>query len=193
MGLSLPPDGQTRGGQGIADHLFHGAGVVGITGDGGGIGRRLADFAQLRPGGEVARDDDDQPVAFGREGALDRRRQPVTTIGADRAPTAAEGHGGSFGGQPLGVIGDVLLVDGGSAKGIVGRSSDGAHDAVGAFAHQPLVGTIDQHRCDRVPGIVEEAIDLTAGKFHDETLGVRGRAGAGITACRGWFSGRSRS
>ena len=192
MGLCLPPDGQAGRRQGLADDLLHGAGVVGIAGKDGGVGRPFAHLAQFRPGREIARDDDDQSVAFGRKGAFDRYRQPVTAVDTDRPAAAAESHCGPFGGQAFVVVGHILLVEGGGAEGVVGRSCDGAHDAVGAFTHQALVGAINQHRRDRVPGIVEEAVDLAAGKFHDGTLGVRGRAEAGITVCRGWISGRSR-
>ena len=155
-------------GQAVADHRGEVARAVGIAADRGGPRRVVEHAAQRRAAGEFAGLGHDERIArHVVEKAGEEPRQPVRGVAHPHHPAPADqaelrrfvGEARRIGGERgAGQIGD--------AERVAQIRADGAREGVGALAHQPGIGAVEQHRADFRVGALQKRLDPRRGELH---------------------------
>ena len=172
----LRRDAQTRQPQFVVDQFGQIALAVGIAGNRDRGFGALAGLAQRRFRPELSGLDDDAAILDRRIGQRIDAAGKVARAGADANRAAAteqrDGHG--FLDQPRRLGGEFVAGKAHQRKRVVGVVDRGGNQRVGALAHQPGVGTIEQDdRSSRIgPG--EIRIDFPAAQRHHQGKPVNG-------------------
>ena len=153
---------------GLPDHRGEIARTVGIAADRDGIGRIVEDAAQRRAAGQIAGLDDDQRVARHiREKPPAERGQRIAGLAhPDDAASAHQADLRRLVGEPRRIGGERGGGQLGDAERVAQIGADGARDRVGALAHEPGIGAVEQDGADFGIGPPQERGDPRRRQLH---------------------------
>ena len=168
--------------QPFGDHLLEGAFIVEIAGDGRRLRGALEQAAQAGAGAQLARLQDEKGGRRGFRQKLGQRLgQPVAGLAQpEDAPAAGQRQGRGLVGQPDGILLQLRRRQLGDAEGVPDIAGQAGDELDRPFAHQPLIGAIEEDGGDAGLGRSQEAPEIPRRDLHQGVVG----AGCGVSHLR---------